>query len=262
MRPRPRSAETKPGFAWGSGRSLAPESLNFSVEESDDFWIPLAACTGAEYGWRLLRCLTRALVPVIDQCVEGVADGDDPRQAWNVRAGEPIWIPGAVVPLVVVADDRQQAGARAQWRDDGLTDDRVLAHRCELVGVKWSRLEQDRVGDTDLADVVDEPAAVKRVQVRRPKAHPASDLARRFGHPLGMGFGERVFRLYSSGQREDDLFGTVERVVHALQAQRRADPGDKLDPVDRLGHVVVRAGLQCAPPVGRAIEGGDHHDRQ
>src|SRR5438067_2326276 len=88
MRPRPRPARTKPGFACGSGRSLAPESLNFSVEESDDFWIPLAACTRAEDGQRLLRCLTRAVGPVIHQGVEGVADGDDPRQAGNVRGAE------------------------------------------------------------------------------------------------------------------------------------------------------------------------------
>ena len=65
----------------------------------------------------------------------------------------------------MVADDRQKACSRPQRGHDVLAHHRVLLHDGQLAGIERARLEEDRVGDADLADVVDQAAAIKRVEV-------------------------------------------------------------------------------------------------
>ena len=163
---------------------------------------------------------------------------------------------------MVVADDGQQVGARAQRTHDALADGRVRAHDANLVTGQRARFQQDRVGDADLADVMDDPAAVEGVEraLWQPQLH--ADMARSLGHAMRVLLGVLVLRLDSRGQREDHLLGAVERVVHGLQPQSRAHARNQLDPVDRLAHEVVGAGLQRQDPVVRVVERGQHHDRQ
>ena len=51
-----------------------------------------------------------------------------------------------------------------------------------------------------------------------------------------------------------------ERVVIELVAQRGADPRVEHDRLERLGHVIVRAGLEPAHDVVGAVERGPHQD--
>ena len=44
-------------------------------------------------------------------------------------------------------------------------------------------------------------------------------------------------------------------------AQHRADPGDQLARAERLGHIIVGAGLEAADPVALLAARGEHDDR-
>src|SRR5207245_792806 len=93
--------------------------------------------------------------------------------------------------------------------DDAFTDDRMPVHLDLLLGVELSRLEQDRVGDSDLADVVDDAAAIKRLLLPWRKAHPRPDPPRRLTDPLRMSLGVGVPRFGRSCQRVHDLVRAV-----------------------------------------------------
>src|SRR4029077_2243522 len=117
----------------------------------------------------------------------------------------------------------------------------MALHERGLVGIERTRLEEDRVRDADLADVVDDAASVEGVQGYLPHPPAGTEGPGRLTYPLGVLLGERVLRLHRRRERKDHLLGAVERVVEGFQAKRRSNPGDKLAPLDRLGHEVVRA---------------------
>ena len=65
----------------------------------------------------------------------------------------PSGIPGAVVAFVVVAHAGHEALLEQRLQDLG-AHGRVLAHEPPVLVAQAARLEQDAVGDGDLADVV------------------------------------------------------------------------------------------------------------
>ena len=99
----------------------------------------------------------RVLVrPLADQRVEHVGHRDDARDQRNVVAVQAVRIAGAVVLLVMAErDDRahRQVLRRAALQDV-VADARVRAHHLLLGLRQRAFLQQDRVGDADLADVV------------------------------------------------------------------------------------------------------------
>ena len=163
---------------------------------------------------------------------------------------------------MVVPNHRPQVRARLKRGDDVVADDGVKVHLHALFVVQLSGLEQDRVRDSDLADVVDDAAPIQDVLLLSRQAHPGADPPRPLRHAQRMRLGVRILGLDRGGQRVDDLLRAVQRVVNTLQPQRRADASDELGPVYRLRHVVVGAGIESADPVSRVLEGRDHHDRQ
>src|SRR5262245_53456758 len=94
-----------------SGGPEAGKHRHIADEDLDHLGVPLASGTREKGGDRLLDALRRPIWTVVDEGVECVAYGDDPREPRDVGAGEPVRVPGAVEMLVVVADDREQAGA-------------------------------------------------------------------------------------------------------------------------------------------------------
>src|SRR5207237_1194295 len=78
--------------------------------------VPLSAGAGGQNRQRVIDRLALAVRPVVDQRVECVAHGDNPGETRNSGAREPVGVACAVEMLVMVTDDRQEAGARAQWR--------------------------------------------------------------------------------------------------------------------------------------------------
>ena len=89
---------------------------------------------------------------------------DDPGLEADLLAGEPHRIAGAVDALVMLADDRRRARQPQLLQQLG-SDDRVGLDETELLGVERTGLGENRVGDGDLADVV-QPG--RRAQVLEP----------------------------------------------------------------------------------------------
>ena len=105
-----------------------------------------------------------AIGPVGGHRLEGVGDKDDARLERDLLAGEAVGIAAAVEALVVVAHP-----ARLELHVGGLDDvvaqQRVALHVLVLVVGELGGLVEDRVGDADLAHVVQQPG---QAQAREP----------------------------------------------------------------------------------------------
>ena len=86
--------------------------------------------------------------------VIGVADGDDSRPDGDLLPARSIRIALSVQTLLHGAHQRGDRRQRRRRPHDPLADQRVLADEQALVGIERSGLEQDRVRQRDLADVM------------------------------------------------------------------------------------------------------------
>ena len=96
----------------------------------------------------------------------------------------PVRVAAAVPALVAGAHDAGHAGELGGGADDALADDRVLAHVLPLVLGELARGVQDRVGDRDLADVVQRGGAADLEQLGVVEAELAPDGADEVGDVL------------------------------------------------------------------------------
>jgi len=78
-------------------------------EELDELRIPLCAGAGPQGRNGLIHGHTGPIRPVVDQGIEGVADGDDPRQKWDLITPQTIGVTATIEAFVMVPDDRLQA---------------------------------------------------------------------------------------------------------------------------------------------------------
>ena len=117
----------------------------------------------------LERLLDRAL-GLIDagreHRVERVGDVDDAGAQRNVLAGKAVRVAATVPTLVVVANRRHGVGEEAESLDDAGALVGVIAHHSPLLEAQSGGLEQDRVGDGELADVMEESRMTEQVQLR------------------------------------------------------------------------------------------------
>ena len=214
--------------------------------------------------------------------VEDVGDSDDAAGQRDRRGREPVRIAAAVPALVVGERDllghhQQLVGAA---REDPRADRRVQLHRRELLGRVLAGLQQQVVGDADLADVVqprrvaDERrlgwihAELEREQLARP-ADPVGVLPGRVVAVLGREreavehLELRVLELaralhYALVQ---EVVGALELDAQVARLQEVAHAQQHLGHVDRLGQEIACAERQRAAfRVGRDV-GGEHEHR-
>jgi hypothetical protein len=88
------------------------------------------------------------------QRVERVGDREHARGERDLLAREAVGVAAAVPALVVVADDQRRLVEEVDVAQDRGADLGVAGDAAELVARQRRRLEQDRVGHADLADVV------------------------------------------------------------------------------------------------------------
>src|SRR6266545_1402286 len=110
--------------------------------------------------------------------VERVGYVDDAGAERDVLAAEPVRIPGPVEALVVVSDRRDGVVEEAEAVDDACPLLRVPLHQRPLVLGEAGGLQQDRVGDRELADVVEEGGMSEQVELRLRQAQLAADRQR------------------------------------------------------------------------------------
>ena len=101
-------------------------------------------------------------------------------------AREPVRVPGAVPALVMVADDRAGRREQVEWREQRVADLRVRLDDRALLLVERPRLEQDTVGDADLADVVEDRSQADRLDLVRPQPQQLGDADGQRGEPLAV----------------------------------------------------------------------------
>ena len=108
-----------------------------------------------DVGGQLPPCTGRAVVNASNTSTMR----DDLREQRDGVAAQPVGIAGAVQPLVMVTNDRPHLAQRSQLAAQPVADHGVLLHDRVLGGRQPARLQQDRVGNADLADVVEIAAA-------------------------------------------------------------------------------------------------------
>ena len=87
-----------------------------------------------------------------------VGDGDDARAERDRGLGDAIGVARAVPALVVMAHDRPRSCEQVERLEQLVADLGVGFHDSALFLVQRARLQQDPVGDPDLADVVEDCA--------------------------------------------------------------------------------------------------------
>src|SRR6185369_13259441 len=105
---------------------------------------------------RLLEAALLAVEALRGHRVEGVGDMDDPRDERDLVTEQAVGIAPAVHALVVVADARNDLVEVAEPLDDPRALLRMAAHDDPLGRRERAFLEEHRIGDADLADVVQE----------------------------------------------------------------------------------------------------------
>ena len=129
----------------------------------DQLRVELATRHPPHLGDRLRRGQRRAVGVAGDHDVVGVGDRDDPREQRDRLAGQAMRVALAVPALVVAEDDLRHRRVGLHARDDAGALLRVAAHDLPvLLGQRRGR-EQDRVGERELADVVQQPGRVDEV---------------------------------------------------------------------------------------------------
>ena len=145
--------------------------------------------------------------------MERVAGEHDPRLERDAVPLQPVRVAHPVEALVAATDDLADLGQLLDRPEDALAEDRMgLDDRPFLVGERpW--LGEDRRGDADLADVVEERSELEALQGPRFETERLADLEREVGDPACMGRDVRVACLERVRERLDRR---QERALEAL----------------------------------------------
>src|SRR4029453_19471213 len=95
-------------------------------------------------------------------------------------------LPRAVAALVVVADHQGARPEEVERRHELGADQRMVPHDRPLFVFERTGLSQDRLGDTDLAYIVEKPRLADHVDVSGGKAERGRDAAAPGADSLGM----------------------------------------------------------------------------
>src|SRR2546423_5930555 len=213
------------------GRALEPElgrtPAGRREERVDDLRRELGPAPVVNLRERFLRQQRAVVRPVGGHRVPGVREPDDRGLEGNVLAREPVRIAGAVPALVVVADDRDGFAETAELADDPRALGGVRLHLRVLPVVELARLDQDPVGNGDLADVVEEGPESQRVQARGRELELLPERERDLLYPQRVAGGVRVLGL-------DGGIEALDRLERAL-----LEPAIRVE--ERLGAVAQLA---------------------
>jgi len=190
---------------------------------------------------------------MVGERVEHVRDGHDPAGEGDVRLPQRAGIARAVPALVVgqrdLLGEPQERGAAAG--EDLGADRRVRLDRLELVRGQPAGLEQDGVGDPDLADVVQRRGALdqlrpghREAQGARQQAGGAPDAPRVLLGVVVAVLGRQCQAVQHPQARRFEVMGAP--LLKLLHPQEVGHAQRQLDPVHRLGDEVAGPGRQDA----------------
>jgi hypothetical protein len=112
--------------------------------------------------------------------------------------------------------DRQNILERAQRFENIVADGGMALHDGHFLFRQLSLLIEDRIGDSDLADVVDDAAGLQRRELRRCRAEFSAEAYGIRGDAINVAAGVFVFAFDRAGEGVDDGFGIFEGVGGAF----------------------------------------------
>ncbi len=214
--------------------------------------------------------------------VEHVGDGDNAPLQGNRLARQSARISAAVEFLVMRPGDQggQVEQARLAFAQDLVALLGMRAHDHQLGVVEPPGLEQDVIGNGDLADVVHGGGAQDEILFLARQSELLGDQARIVGHALDVGAGLRVAEFGGARQAGDHFTLAIENLDGGLgdflgqpggailqgflvapQGHHVEQAGAEFRAVDGLGQEIVGAGFQRRVACGFLMVGGDHQQR-
>src|SRR2546430_1772733 len=107
-----------------AGHLLHQTAIENCEEELHQMRVPLLPHARAHAPQGLLALKAGSIGAIADHRIPRVGDGGDAGTEWYVLAGEVVGVTGAVHPLVVVTDDREEVGDAAEREADAFALDR------------------------------------------------------------------------------------------------------------------------------------------
>jgi hypothetical protein len=231
-------------------------------EDARQLGVELPAGRRPELVERPLEGSCGSVGAVVGDGIEGVDEPDDPGADRDVLAAQVARVAGPIPMLVVVADDRPEGGEGAERGADALSDLGMAPDEFPLVVIERTALRQDRIGDADLADVMEQGAIGDGIELggREAEADPEPPGEER--EPLAVMLGLGVLGLDGVRQRRDHRMSGLHANEGTTEAQGAPDPGDELGLREGLRDEVVGPGIQAGHDVGRQRAARQEEDRE
>jgi len=162
----------------------------------------------------------------------------------------------------MMTDDQTHRIERSHRAAQLVADRRVALHQLVFLPRQLSLLQQHAIRDRDLADVVQERAAMQRVEIGLIQPQLTAECGRVVGEPLAMSLGARVARLDDAPEREEERFGRLEIVGEPLEPHQRSHARLQLLRVDRLVEEIIGAGVETGEARLPLLCAADQHHRR
>ena len=136
---------------------------------------------------------------------------------------------------------------------------RMSSHSSSSSG---SGLGQDRLGDADLADVVEQRAVGDHLGLFVLDSETRGETSRQHRQALAVMLGHRILGLDGVGQGRHHGMGGFHAHEGRAQPEGASNAGEELGLAERLGEIVIGAGFEAGHDVVELDPGGEHDDRQ
>src|SRR3974390_1342222 len=136
-----------------------PMPVRDGEEHGDDFGIKLGAGAAANFVLGVGHRESAAVRAIANHGIESVGNGEYAGAERNLLAAEAMGVPGAVEKLLVSEDNFRRIAEKRNAAQHVVADFAVSAHDLFFVIVQGTRLAENGVGNSHLADVVEEGRA-------------------------------------------------------------------------------------------------------
>lgn len=175
--------------------------IKFEAEkERNEGRVELRTGTPLDFGEHLVARHGRAIASGAAHGVESIDKPDDAGGKGDLFAGESVRIPAAVPAFVVVEHTGEHILKRGDIAEDAVPDFGVKLDGVELFVSQASGFAEHFFGDTDFADIVDQPGNVDALDLFSRQAVGLGETSREIGDAFAVAAGVFVFGVDGGGQ--------------------------------------------------------------
>src|SRR6266852_5288206 len=205
-------------------------------------------------GKGLFRGKRLAVGPVRSKRVINVRDLKDARGERNLCALQPVRVPGAVLLLMVVTNDRQHITEGSEWGANFLANHGVTLHDLSFFRSQWSGFEQYVLRHGQLADIVYQAASAQSDAQVLGQTQLFPQRNRILRKAIAVPFGIGILRLDSQRKAKQDRLGVIQLIGEFLQAQQGMHASQQLVLVDGLVEEIISAAHDPVDAVGVTVQ--------